>query len=114
MKAAWMERFGDPAEVVTTRELPDPDAAGRDEVLLDLVASPINPADFFLIQGVYAILHSPEQINAMFGELITEIGAGALRADVEATYPLAEVHAALDHATRSGRAGKVLLTGPGL
>ena len=52
MRAAWMERFGDPAEVVTTRELPDPDAAGRDEVLLDLVASPINPAE----QGVYAIL----------------------------------------------------------
>ena len=329
MKAAWMERFGDPAEVVTTRELPDPDAAGRDEVLLDLVASPINPADYFLIQGVYAILPdlpyaagmegvarvtargggvdhltegdlvllppgvgawrekfsvaahrvqplpsgvdplqlsmltvnpptahlllttivdlapgewviqnaansavgryviqlakargirtvnvvrrdglaeslrelgadvvvvdgddlaervagatdgapirlaldavagsstmrlaacaadgativtygalsmqpcqispmqlfferkrlqgfwvadwygtaSPDQVNAVFAELIAEIDAGALRTDVEATYPLTEVSAALDHASRSGRAGKVLLTGPGL
>ena len=57
---------------------------------------------------------SSDDINTMFGELISEIDAGALRADVEATYPLAEVHAALDHASRSGRAGKVLLTGPGL
>ena len=50
----------------------------------------------------------------MFAELIAEIDAGALRTDVEATYPLTEVSAALDHASRSGRAGKVLLTGPGL
>jgi trans-2-enoyl-CoA reductase len=328
VKAVWMERFGDPAEVLSCRELPDPDTAGRGEVLLDLVASPVNPADLFLIQGIYAILPdlpyaagmegvarvtgcgdgvenltegdlvllppgvgawrekfrvsaqglqplprdvdplqlamlavnpptayllltgivdlapgewliqnaansavgryviqlakarglhtvnvvrrdglatsleklgadvvvvdgddlaervagatdaaplrlaldaaagsstmrlaacaatgativtygalsaepcqispmqlfferkrlqgfwvadwyataSPEQINAVFGELVAAIGAGALRADVEATYPLTEVQAALDHSTRSGRFGKVLLTGPG-
>ena len=50
----------------------------------------------------------------MFGELIAKIGAGALRADVEATYPLADVEGALQHSPRSGRGGKVLLTGPGL
>ena len=56
MKVAWMERFGEPAEVLTCRELPSPDAPSRGEVLLNLVASPINPADLFLIQGIYAIL----------------------------------------------------------
>ncbi|HWI00934.1 MAG TPA: zinc-dependent alcohol dehydrogenase family protein [Propionibacteriaceae bacterium] len=56
MKVAWMERFGEPAEVLACQELPSPDAAGRGEVLLNLVASPINPADLFLIQGIYAIL----------------------------------------------------------
>ena len=48
MKVAWMERFGDPAEVLACQELPEPDAAGPGEVLLQLAASPINPADFFL------------------------------------------------------------------
>jgi NADPH:quinone reductase-like Zn-dependent oxidoreductase len=33
---------------------------------------------------------------------------------VEATYPLQDVKPALDHASRRGRAGKVLLVGPGL
>ena len=56
MKVAWMERFGDPAEVLACQELPEPDAAGPGEVVLQLAASPINPADFFLIQGIYAIL----------------------------------------------------------
>jgi mitochondrial enoyl-[acyl-carrier protein] reductase / trans-2-enoyl-CoA reductase len=56
MKVAWMDRFGAPAEVVTCQERPDPDGPGPGEVLLDLVASPINPADHFLIGGVYAVL----------------------------------------------------------
>jgi len=56
MKVAWMERFGDPAEVLACQEMPEPDTAGPGEVLLQLAASPINPADFFLIQGIYAIL----------------------------------------------------------
>jgi NADPH:quinone reductase-like Zn-dependent oxidoreductase len=47
MKVAWMERFGDPAEVLACQELPEPDAAGPGEVLLQLADSPINPADFF-------------------------------------------------------------------
>lgn len=33
---------------------------------------------------------------------------------VEATYPLSDVKAALDHASRQGRDGKVLFVGPGL
>lgn len=67
MKVAWMERFGEPAEVLACQELPSPDAAGRAEVLLDLVASPINPADLFLIQGVYAILPSLPYAAGMEG-----------------------------------------------
>jgi NADPH:quinone reductase-like Zn-dependent oxidoreductase len=67
----------------------------------------------FWIADWYAAASS-EQINTVFGELIAEINAGTLRADVEATYPLTEVQAALEHSARSGRAGKVLLTGPGL
>jgi NADPH:quinone reductase-like Zn-dependent oxidoreductase len=66
----------------------------------------------FWIADWYATA-SPEQINTVFGELIASTGAGTLRADIEAVYPLGEVQAALEHSTRSGRAGKVLLTGPG-
>jgi len=36
---------------------------------------------------------------------------GKLRMDVEAVYPLAQVHDALAHAARSHRSGKVLLKG---
>jgi NADPH:quinone reductase-like Zn-dependent oxidoreductase len=67
----------------------------------------------FWIADWYATA-SPEQINTVFGDLIAKIGAGALHADVEATYPLTDVNVALEHSTRAGRGGKVLLTGPGL
>ena len=47
----------------------------------------------FWIADWYATA-SPEQINTVFGELIAKIGAGALRADVEASYPLTDVEVA--------------------
>lgn len=41
MKAAWLDRFGDPHEVVSYRDVPDPGVPDRGEVLLHLLASPI-------------------------------------------------------------------------
>jgi NADPH:quinone reductase-like Zn-dependent oxidoreductase len=50
------------------------------------------------------------QIAEHYGRLAALIADGALRAPVEATYPLAQYREALDHAAQTGRAGKVLFT----
>jgi NADPH:quinone reductase-like Zn-dependent oxidoreductase len=47
-------------------------------------------------------------VAAMFGELFTLAGRGLLESPIEATYPLHQVTAALTHAARSGRSGKIL------
>ncbi|MBL8228390.1 MAG: zinc-dependent alcohol dehydrogenase family protein [Bryobacterales bacterium] len=46
----------------------------------------------------------------LFGELIALVSSGAIRAEVEATYPLANVQEALAHAARGERTGKIFLT----
>jgi NADPH:quinone reductase-like Zn-dependent oxidoreductase len=46
----------------------------------------------------------------MFGELIAWVAGGALKADVEATYPLERVKDALSHAAKGERSGKIFLT----
>ena len=53
MKAARLSRFGKPAEVIELADLPDPGAPGQDEVLIDVVACPINPADLLVLEGRY-------------------------------------------------------------
>lgn len=45
----------------------------------------------------------------VFGELISLVASGVLKAEVEATYPLDRVKEALAHAARGERGGKVLL-----
>jgi NADPH:quinone reductase-like Zn-dependent oxidoreductase len=47
-------------------------------------------------------------VAEMFRELFTLSGRGLLRTPIEATYPLQEVGAALAHAARPGRRGKIL------
>ncbi len=43
----------------------------------------------------------------MLGEMVA---SGALKVPVEATYDLSDIAAALEHAGREGRAGKIVLT----
>ncbi len=52
---------------------------------------------------------APAEIAAMIAELSTLVAAGALHVPVEAVYPLDEIAAALEHAQRPQRAGKILL-----
>lgn len=51
-----------------------------------------------------------QQRAALFGELISLIASGAIKADVEASYPLDRVHDALAHAAKGERSGKIFLT----
>lgn len=50
-----------------------------------------------------------DRVQQMIGELAALVRAGHLRLPVAAVYPLEAVHAALAHAVRPGRGGKVLL-----
>ena len=63
--------FGDPGKVVKIglEELPDPDT---DKVLVEILLSPINPADINTIQGDYKITQvvNPFIINSIFQENI--------------------------------------------
>ena len=51
----------------------------------------------------------PEQVRALYADLATKLRDGVLKAPIEATYPIEEIKAALAHAQRGGRDGKVLV-----
>jgi NADPH:quinone reductase-like Zn-dependent oxidoreductase len=56
MKIAQFSSFGRPEAVVDCVEAADPPAPKADEVALEVVAFPINPADLLGMQGLYASL----------------------------------------------------------
>ncbi len=51
-----------------------------------------------------------QDLEALYAELSRRVASGALRVEVEATYPIEEIKAALAHARREGRYGKILVT----
>jgi trans-2-enoyl-CoA reductase len=53
------------------------------------------------------------ELEKLFSELAQRIRSGELAVDVEATYPIEEIKAALAHAGREGRGGKILVTPSG-
>jgi NADPH:quinone reductase-like Zn-dependent oxidoreductase len=55
MKAIVFDRFGEPAEVLRVREVPDPEP-GRGEVRVRMIASPVNPSDLLVVRGLYGAL----------------------------------------------------------
>jgi NADPH:quinone reductase-like Zn-dependent oxidoreductase len=54
VKAVTFDRFGPPAEVLQVRDVPQP-APARGEVLVRMLASPINPSDVMYVQGKYGL-----------------------------------------------------------
>jgi len=63
---------------------------------------------FWLAKAMRAM--RPAELAALYGGLLPLVADGRLHVDVETTYPLEEVKAALEHAAREARGGKVLLT----
>jgi NADPH:quinone reductase-like Zn-dependent oxidoreductase len=58
-----------------------------------------------------ALTSMPRQdLEALYRDLAGRVASGALRVEVEATYPIEEIKAALAHAEREGRRGKILVT----
>lgn len=52
---------------------------------------------------------STAAVRALYADLAAKLHGGVLRAPVDATYPIEEIKAALAHAQRGGRNGKVLI-----
>jgi len=52
MKAVVCDRWGEPAEVLQLRDVPEP-TLGRGQVLVRMLMSPINPSDLFMVRGTY-------------------------------------------------------------
>ncbi len=54
MKAAVFDRFGPAADVLAVRDVPQPQP-GRGEVLVRMIASPVNPSDLLYTEGKYGL-----------------------------------------------------------
>ena len=54
MKLAQLTDFGVPWDVVECIEAEEPDAPGPGQVLIEMLACPINPAELLIIEGKYA------------------------------------------------------------
>ncbi|QEL14625.1 zinc-dependent alcohol dehydrogenase family protein [Limnoglobus roseus] len=54
MRAALFDQPGDPAEVLHVRDIEKP-VPRRGEVLVRMIASPVNPSDLMFIRGVYGL-----------------------------------------------------------
>ena len=55
MKQVVLERYGTPWEVASCVDVPDVGAPGPDEVVFDVLAFPINPADMGFCRGTYRL-----------------------------------------------------------
>ena len=62
----------------------------------------------FWLQRALTSMARPD-VEALYAALAARIADGTLRVEVEATYPIEEIKAALAHAERAGRAGKILV-----
>jgi mitochondrial enoyl-[acyl-carrier protein] reductase / trans-2-enoyl-CoA reductase len=73
MKQVQFTAFGTPHEVAACVEVPDVGAPGRDEVVIEVLAFPINPADLLTITGGYAI--RPQLPATLGAECVGRIAA---------------------------------------
>ncbi|WP_374303549.1 zinc-dependent alcohol dehydrogenase family protein [Ferrovibrio sp.] len=78
IKAIRYSQFGKAHEVAELIELPDPGIPGEGEALIDVEASPINPADLLQFEGKYGAVPPPLPVMAG-GEgigIVRAVGAG--------------------------------------
>jgi trans-2-enoyl-CoA reductase len=78
MKCARLSRFGTPSEVIELVDVEDPGAPGDGEVLIDVLACPINPADVLMLEGSYGASPPPLPLTPGAEGLgrIAQAGAG--------------------------------------
>jgi len=77
MKVAQFSAFGTPEEMIECIEVEDVGAPGPGEVVLDVLAFPINPADLLLIEGRYATRPPlPARLGAECVGRIAAVGDG--------------------------------------
>jgi NADPH:quinone reductase-like Zn-dependent oxidoreductase len=78
MRALMFERYGEPAEVLQLRDVPEP-APGRGQVRVRMRASPINPSDVMVVRGRYGRLPTLPAVAGFEGVgVIDAVGSGWL------------------------------------
>lgn len=77
MKAAVFDRFGPPAEVLSVRDVPTP-TPRRGEVLVRMLASPINPSDVMYVEGRYGLKPQMPATPGFEGVGVVEATGGGL------------------------------------
>src|SRR3954452_17297195 len=55
MKSIMFDHFGEPADVLSVREVPVPEP-GPGQVRVRMIASPVNPSDLLVVRGRYGVL----------------------------------------------------------
>ena len=73
----------------------------------DLIFRGVDVVGFML--GRFLAQRTPAEVRALYGEIAARVRDGDLYSPVEAVYPIEEIGAALAHAQRHGRDGKVLV-----
>ncbi|MEO8559250.1 MAG: zinc-binding dehydrogenase, partial [Rhodospirillales bacterium] len=79
---------------------------------LALVYRGVNVTGFML--GRFLSKRSPQEIAALYDKLAQRIADKKIDVTVEQIYPIEQVQAALAHAERGGRDGKILVAPNGL
>jgi NADPH:quinone reductase-like Zn-dependent oxidoreductase len=78
MKAVQFSTFGQGHEVVDFVDVPDPPPPGPGEILIEILAAPINPSDFLNFRGLFGAI--PPALPAMAGGeavgRVAALGAG--------------------------------------
>lgn len=77
MKQVLIDRYGRPEEVARCAEVPDVGAPAAGEVVFDVLAFPINPADIWMCRGTYRLKPPlPATPGAECVGRVTAVGAG--------------------------------------
>jgi NADPH:quinone reductase-like Zn-dependent oxidoreductase len=79
VKAIVFDRHGQPDEVLQLRDVPDP-VPGRGEVLVRLLAAPINPSDLLTVEGNYTAVPKMPATPGYEGVGVVEASGGGLLA----------------------------------
>ncbi len=77
MKQAFLTAIGTPATSVTVKDVTAPDAPGPGEVVMEMHACPINPAELLIIEGLYAVTPElPAELGIEGAGIVTAVGDG--------------------------------------
>jgi NADPH:quinone reductase-like Zn-dependent oxidoreductase len=80
MRQLQLMAFGEPSEVIQLNTLPEP-ALGPEDVLVSMEAASLNPSDFLLVRGMYAVRPSlPFSLGAEGVGRVTKTGSNVTTA----------------------------------